>query len=51
MTRLAPPAVPPAPSRLIRCTRCGQPVEVVELPGPHIDAATYVGVCCLREKP
>lgn len=51
VTRLAPPDRPQAPETLLRCTRCGVLVAVVELPGPHVDPTAFVGVCCLKEKP
>lgn len=37
--RLLPTAVM---GRTLTCTRCGKPIDLVEIPGPDVDPDTYV---------
>ena len=39
---------PDVPHRDLTCTRCGDLVEVVELPYPYLDPDTYVCSQCGR---
>lgn len=38
-----------AVSRTLACTRCGEDVDVVELPVRHLDPARFVCGACLLE--
>ena len=46
-----PPDRPKAPATVYACTRCGDLVEVVELPSPHIDPAVFFCAGCGVPKP
>lgn len=35
-------------SRILECTECGDPVEVIELPVQHIDPRLYVCGQCIK---